>query len=179
MTNWLPCTRMVRVPVPPEPEELPPELLDELEELEELPPELLDELEELEELDELPLELLEELDELPLELELEELEDPPLLLEELLEELLLVEPPLAGVLVTVKVVGPNTACCGLRMPMPPEVASAGTVTVTFESLMTLRTASWALPTQAWLDPVKPEPVTVTTVPGAPLVGENPVIDCCL
>ena len=69
-------------------------------------------------------------------------------------------------------------CVGLRIAIAPVVASVGTVTDACVLLITFRTASCPLPTHAWVDPVKPVPVSVTDVPEAPLAGENPVIPCC-
>ena len=72
----------------------------------------------------------------------------------------------------------NAECVGLRMAIAPVVASAGTVTVACVLLITLRAASWPLPTQACVEPLKPVPVRVTNDPAAPLEGENPLIPCC-
>ena len=64
------------------------------------------------------------------------------------------------------------------MVMGPEVACAGTVVVRLVALDELTCA------QDWLNSTlsfeavgwNPEPVTLTTVPAAPIVGEKPVID---
>jgi hypothetical protein len=194
LTNWLPCTRIASPALlPPELllEELPPELLEELEELEELledlPPELLEELEELEELlEDLPPELLDELELEPLELLLEELleeleellEDLPPELDELLDELELEPPELLEELdepttaprVTVNAPGVQAWFCGLNKAICPVVASPGTVSWILFTVSIFRPTSWPLPIQAALRPAKPLPFTVMTVPAGPEVG---------
>jgi len=77
--------------------------------------------------------------------------------------------------VTVNESGGNTAVVGLSKPIfcAPTMASEGTVTWTVESLMTTSGASCAAPIQAELNPVKPAPVTVMTVPIGPETGANP------
>jgi hypothetical protein len=55
----------------------------------------------------------------------------------------------------------------------PEAAPAGTVTFASESLITVRAESRPSPTiHAEFKPVKPLPLTVITVPGAPDAGEK-------
>jgi hypothetical protein len=78
--------------------------------------------------------------------------------------------------VNVKDVAENAECDGFSNATGPLVASDGTVTFAWVSLMTLIAASWALPTQAWFEPVKPDPFTVITVPTAPEDGEKDLID---
>ena len=78
----------------------------------------------------------------------------------------------AAAAVTVKLFGENAAFCGLRMPTCAVVASAGTVTSTTPSFRTVTVPSWPLPIQARSRPVKPEPVTVITVPAGPEAGEK-------
>jgi hypothetical protein len=60
----------------------------------------------------------------------------------------------------------------LNSATAPVVASFGTVTATCVLLITLTLASCAEPIQALLTPVKLEPVTVITVPAAPVFGVN-------
>src|SRR5437870_1580753 len=64
----------------------------------------------------------------------------------------------------------NEALLGLSRPIAPVVASAGIVTRTCASETTVNVASCALPAHAWVRPVKPEPLSVTTVPAGPDVG---------
>ena len=78
-------------------------------------------------------------------------------------------------LTTVNSCAVNAVCVGEKMPMCPVVASVGIVTCIWESLSTRTVALCELPTQAWLMPVNPEPLMVTTVPIAPEVGATDVI----
>ncbi len=84
----------------------------------------------------------------------------------------------AELAVTANVEGLKAECAGLISAIEPLVASAGTVTVAWVSLITFTVAVWLLPTHAWFDPVKPEPVIVTAVPTGPLAGEIVVMTCC-
>jgi hypothetical protein len=74
--------------------------------------------------------------------------------------------------VIVKEFGENDECTGLRTASWPVTASCGMVTSTLVSLSTWTAPSRAVPIHAVVSPVKPEPVTVTTVPTAPDVGAN-------
>ena len=90
-----------------------------------------------------------------------------LLVEEVVDVVLLVLD-----FVMAKELGENDECKGFRTASWPVTASCGTVTSTLVSLSTCTTPSRALPIHAVVSPVKPEPVTVITVPTAPDVGEN-------
>lgn len=71
---------------------------------------------------------------------------------------------------TVNLVAENATCCGFKSAIWPVVASLGTVIAICVSLVTLTIASCAEPIHAVVSPVNPEPVTVITVPAAPLLG---------
>ncbi len=72
--------------------------------------------------------------------------------------------------VMVNEVGENDECRGFKTASWPLTASCGMVTSTLVSLSTCTLPSRALPIHAVVRPVKPEPVTVTTVPTGPDVG---------
>ncbi len=80
---------------------------------------------------------------------------------------------------TVNEVAVKAAWAGLKIPMAPVVAPAGMVTRSRESLMTVALAFFAAPTHANVEPVKPPPFTVTTVPTGPELGEKFVMLCCV
>ena len=79
---------------------------------------------------------------------------------------------------TVNEVAVKAAWAGLKIPMAPVVAPAGMVTRSRESLTTVTLAFFAVPTHANVEPVKPLPFTVTTVPTGPERGEKLLISCC-
>jgi hypothetical protein len=76
--------------------------------------------------------------------------------------------------VTVKLPWLVSVPSGLVTEIWPVVAPPGTVAVSCESFDTLKLAATPLNLTA-LVPVKPEPLTVTSVPGGPLVGLNELI----
>lgn len=63
--------------------------------------------------------------------------------------------------------------------MAPDVAPAGTTTCAWVSLMTVTAAFFARPTEARFVPLNPLPVTVTTVPTGPELGEKFMMPCCV
>ena len=79
---------------------------------------------------------------------------------------------------TLNEVAVKAAWAGLKIPIAPVVAPAGMVTRSCESLMTVTAAFFAVPTHANVEPVKPLPFTVTTVPTRPELGEKLLIHCC-
>lgn len=77
----------------------------------------------------------------------------------------------------VKEPGEKAACWELKTAIWPVLPSAGTVILIWLSLTTCNEASCALPIQTELEPVKPDPFIVMTVPTGPDSGENELI-CC-
>src|SRR6185503_20008918 len=79
---------------------------------------------------------------------------------------------------TVNEVAVNAACVALKIPMAPVVAPTGIVTRTCASLTTVTAALCAAPTHADVEPVKPLPFSVTTVPTGPEPGAKFMMLCC-
>ena len=77
-----------------------------------------------------------------------------------------------------KLLAVKAAWAALKMPIAPLLAPTGMVTRIWLSLTTTTLALCAAPTQARFEPLKPLPLTVTTVPGAPLAGVKLLICCC-